>query len=459
MLWNPHGYWVKITLDLGTTFGVPSLVGDNMLTVQLVLRIKNLDGSRGWQTLNSKGTLPDAVVGAGTWYLRWVEDGARFRTAIGTLSVPDAKHARDVAEVDLRQREISRREHASKMASLAVSSEPAARALASQFAAERTAQATVDAEEAAASARAKISDYVTKFMKSPGKKKPSSMRTYGNSFAHFLASCKRTFLDELKRNDILRLLEYLREEKGMEERSVDNVYGHVMVLLKWAALSATEHGHNQNLRMMAANAAASLSLQKEDKPNPAEDAVEVYTESELEKLFAVATDEEANMFRFFQMTGMRDGEVRHAEWNWINWETGTIRVQESRRFHWTPKSQSSCRTIPLPPALLTILKKLLAARTDKCGLIFPAAKCQPNPRFLDILQATAKRAQLDPTCFWLHKFRATYATQCLRSGVDLFTVKSWLGHSKKDMVTIGRYVDFLKGEEANKQMAKVQFAS
>jgi len=39
--------------------------------------------------------------------------------------------------------------------------------------------------------------------------------------------------------------------------------------------------------------------------------------------------------------------------------------------------------------------------------------------FLDDLQAVAKRAKLNPEHFWLHKFRATFATWHLQAGVDL----------------------------------------
>ena len=50
----------------------------------------------------------------------------------------------------------------------------------------------------------------------------------------------------------------------------------------------------------------------------------------------------------------------------------------------------------------------------------------------------AERAELDRENFWLHKFRATFATRCLGAGVDLRTVQQWLGHS--DMESTMRYL-------------------
>jgi integrase/recombinase XerD len=46
--------------------------------------------------------------------------------------------------------------------------------------------------------------------------------------------------------------------------------------------------------------------------------------------------------------------------------------------------------------------------------------------------AVADRAKLDKENFWLHKFRATFATRCLWAGVDLRTVQLWIGHSDMD---------------------------
>jgi site-specific recombinase XerD len=53
--------------------------------------------------------------------------------------------------------------------------------------------------------------------------------------------------------------------------------------------------------------------------------------------------------------------------------------------------------------------------------------------------AVADRAKLDKENFWLHKFRATFATRCLWAGVDLRTVQQWLGHS--EMESTMRYLE------------------
>jgi integrase/recombinase XerD len=54
------------------------------------------------------------------------------------------------------------------------------------------------------------------------------------------------------------------------------------------------------------------------------------------------------------------------------------------------------------------------------------------------LKACAERAELDQDEFWLHKFRATFATWHLWAGIDLSTVQLWLGH--KDLASTMRYL-------------------
>jgi integrase/recombinase XerD len=56
------------------------------------------------------------------------------------------------------------------------------------------------------------------------------------------------------------------------------------------------------------------------------------------------------------------------------------------------------------------------------------------------------RAGLDPQNFWLHKFRATFATTCLRGGADIRTVQKWLGHV--DLASTMRYLQAARGEAA-----------
>lgn len=85
-----------------------------------------------------------------------------------------------------------------------------------------------------------------------------------------------------------------------------------------------------------------------------------------------------------------------------------------------------------------------------CGLVFPTAGCRPKLNFLDDLKACAVRAKLDKDNFWLHKFRATFATWSLWAGVDLRTVQQWLGHS--DIESTMRYLKPSRSQQVQEKV-------
>lgn len=94
------------------------------------------------------------------------------------------------------------------------------------------------------------------------------------------------------------------------------------------------------------------------------------------------------------------------------------------------------------------------AKSDKtCGLVFPTTGCRPKLNFLDDLKVCAHRAKLNPENFWLHKFRATFATWSLWAGVDLRTVQQWLGHS--DMESTMRYLKPSRSQQVREKANEI----
>jgi integrase len=176
---------------------------------------------------------------------------------------------------------------------------------------------------------------------------------------------------------------------------------------------------------------------KNDWPRYTEEEPEIYEQEELNALFNACDDQEQLWFRFFLMTGMREQEVMCAYWSDINLKHATVRVTHKPDRGWTPKAYKE-REIPIPSNLVDSLKGLKAKANKACDLVFPTAGCNPKLNFLDDLKAVAERAKLEKDNFWLHKFRATFATRCLWAGVDLRTVQQWLGHS--DMESTMRYL-------------------
>jgi integrase/recombinase XerD len=248
-------------------------------------------------------------------------------------------------------------------------------------------------------------------------KKPKTLAAYTTALSYFAESCHKLNLEEIERRDLLKFSAFLRDEKDQAPRSVYNKFENVMTFLK-------AHG----IRGLAG---------KNDWPRFTEEEPEIYEQDELKKLFAKCGPEERLWYEFFLMTGMREQEVMYTYWSDVNLAASTVRVSHKPDRGWTPKAYKE-REIPIPSKLVKSLKTWKAKSDKTCSLVFPTAGCNPKLDFLDGLKAVAERAKLDKDNFWLHKFRATFATWSLWAGVDLRTVQQWLGHS--DMESTMRYL-------------------
>jgi len=260
-------------------------------------------------------------------------------------------------------------------------------------------------------------------------KKPKTLAAYTTALNYFTGSCPKVFLSDIERKDLLKFCAFLRDEKGQAPRSVYNKFENVMTFLK-----------AQGIRGLVG---------KNDWPRYTEEEPEMYEEAELEKLFKACAVGERLWFEFFLMTGMREQEVMYAYWSDVNLTAGTVRVSHKPDRGRTPKAYKE-REIPIPTRLVKGLKAWKAKSDKTCNLVFPTAGCRPKLDFLDCLKAVAERAKLDSENFWLHKFRATFATRCLWAGVDLRTVQQWLGHS--DMESTMRYLKPSRSQQVREKV-------
>jgi integrase len=248
-------------------------------------------------------------------------------------------------------------------------------------------------------------------------KKSKTLAAYSTALAYFVESCHKLNLEDIDRRDLLKFHAFLRDDKEQAPRSCWNKFANVMSFLK-------------------ANGIRGL-VGKNDWPRFTEEEPEIYEQEELDKLFAKCDAEERLWYEFFLMTGEREQEVMYTYWSDVNLAASTVRVSHKPDRAWTPKAYKE-REIPIPAKLVKSLKAWKAKSDKTCNLVFPTAGCNPKLDFLDGLKAVAERAKLDKENFWLHKFRATFATWSLWAGVDLRTVQQWLGHS--DMESTMRYL-------------------
>jgi len=263
-------------------------------------------------------------------------------------------------------------------------------------------------------------------------KKPKTLAAYTTALSYFTESCPKLHLEDLERKDLLKFAAFLRDDKEQAPRSCWNKFANVMSFLK-------------------ANGIRGLA-KKNDWPRYTEEEPEIYEDEELDTLFAACDADERLWYEFFLMTGEREQEVMYTYWSDINFKASTVRVSHKPDRGWTPKAYKE-REIPIPAKLVTSLKALKAKSDKTCNLVFPTSGCNVKMNFLDDLKAVAARAELNPEDFWLHKFRATFATRCLWAGVDLRTVQQWLGHS--DMESTMRYLKPSRSQQVREKVNEI----
>jgi len=247
---------------------------------------------------------------------------------------------------------------------------------------------------------------------------------YDLTLRDFLSGCGKSTLEDLTRGDLLQYVKQMRD-KGLSDRTCHNRFEHVLTFLK-------------------ANGITQLAA-KRDWPKYVQEEPESYEDEELEKFFQACDIEERVYFEFYLMTGFRKKEVTYCCWEDVDLKHGVVRVTSKPEHGFRPKDWEE-REVPIPDKLIRSLRQWCKYRNGS-PFVFPTRNGTPRKhrtQLLELCKAVALRAKLKPDQFWLHKFRATFATKHLQAGVDLRTVQLWLGH--KDLESTMRYLKPARGK-------------
>ncbi|QNI33988.1 site-specific integrase [Alloacidobacterium dinghuense] len=253
-------------------------------------------------------------------------------------------------------------------------------------------------------------------------------------------------VQDVTRNDILKLLGAGREEDANQK----TINRRAMVLL-----------------VALRNAGATIKLQKGDWPKTVDNDVDVCSQDEIKAFFDVCAAEEKLLFQVYLATGFRFREVNTLTWDRVDFRRNVLWVKPDVIYGFKPKNHE-VRSVKVPSSLIESLKQ--RQKSSKTRLVFPTRPHpkrpsyggdQPDAHHLELCKEVAFRAELNcghckstkgkcattANCerWYLHRWRDSFATNLLRSGVDIKTLQTLLGHKK--LSTTEKYLAALRMDE------------
>ncbi len=392
-------------------------------SVRIKRKVK-LDGKWTFATIAKKGDrhLWDSVlvdgqpqkVQGGSFFLEWVRDGKKIQKSISTLD--------PVAALDAK---------AAQEATLALQVQG--------LAAEDTVIPAMGGER---SLRETFNAYLAERRHALSER---SFSKYKRNLERFFQQTSKRYASQVTREDIIGHLQYLIEDCDLANQTAKSDTIVVLAACRWGG--------------------ASIKLGRRDWPRIQKRDVEVYDIEDLKTFFTNCDQRELVIFKTFLLTGLRKEEVEHLTWSDVDFrlstisvagKTGPLNAQGKPLWKFRPKTHEE-RTVPIPSELINLLKEHRQRQSKGTLLVFPTKTGRPNRQFLPMCKRIAYEAQLDcgqctgwlrgttratesqwtqircsdgPTCanWFLHKFRSTYITEMLRSGVDIRTVQNLAGH-------------------------------
>ena len=178
-----------------------------------------------------------------------------------------------------------------------------------------------------------------------------------------------------------------------------------------------------------------------------------FTVEEIDLILDSAIKEHRDVYEFLLNTGLRLGEMANLEWTDIDPVHNIIHIRIKREWH--PKTISN-RTVPLNARA----REILLSQPKRSNYVFTTKTGGQRDgiydRFIYLLKKIAKKYGVEIKHANIHTFRHSFATHCLQSGIDIYTVSKYLGHSSVKMTE--KYLTLLP-DYAKQEIEKLEFRS
>lgn len=257
---------------------------------------------------------------------------------------------------------------------------------------------------------------------------------------HILPGLEEVFLADLNEERMEEFVSQLRQEKRLSDRYQRNICAVIIRVMKYMK-------RRHHFKAEIPENPFSPAKQR-DKNLPSEKNLALL-EQHLTEQAGQGKETCLGILTAFYM-GLRIGEVCALTWEDIDLDESVIHIRRNLQrvktddgqknntmiIFQTPKTDTSCRVIPIPPILLSLLKD---QRQDPGNYLIKGKRkpwAEPRTlqyRFTGILKA------LGLEHFNFHILRHAFATHCIAEGFDVKSLSEILGHSNVQ-TTLNLYV-------------------
>jgi integrase len=304
--------------------------------------------------------------------------------------------------------------------------------------------------------RIRIADAVREYkedLKTVDKAK-ATVAMYSNAVNGFVESCRKEFLDELSRKDILAYLAWMRE--NLDTRATGDQNRTIRNRLRFLSTFLSKQGIRLK-KAKGADASASGLLFHDDLPKVVKEKPKKYDQETLDLLLKHADADQRDYLNLLLWSGLRDEEVQYLQYSDFNWRKATVTVNAKPVYGWRPKD-CEVRTVVLP----TEIAQQLHSRMDRpqsyadgyrkpldADLVFPNGDGRPDSHLIYRLHTVAKKAGINLKGKRAgHMFRKTFGSRIAKK-LGLRAAMEALGHS--DIETTALY---LAADDADSQKSR-----
>jgi integrase len=299
------------------------------------------------------------------------------------------------------------------------------------------APASVGTSETATDGRARIAEVTKEFvaeLRTLDRKK-YSVAMYENALRDFQKSCRKEFIDEIDRKDILGFISWMRDNlsvrvPGSENCTYKNKINYLGTFLARHGVQLKKKGNGQG-------ASDPGLIYRSDIPKIVKKKPKKYDGSEIELLMKHADVDEKDYLMFLLWSGFRDEEVQYLQYNDFHFRSATVGVHAKPHYGWKPKDYEE-REVTLPTDVLKQMKERMdrpqqyrdGYRKPKAeDLVFPNGSGNPDSHLIYRLHAVAGKAGLNLKGKRAgHMFRKTAGSRVAKK-LGLPAAMEFLGHS------------------------------